>query len=104
MSDNQSTPRELPVTDNREQNRFEVHLPDGDTALVQYVLQDGLIIFTHTEVPAAYKGQGIADHMAQVALDSARANNLQVVPMCSFMNGYIQRHKQYQDLVLKRRA
>jgi predicted GNAT family acetyltransferase len=32
-------------------------------------------------------------------LDYARTQGLQVVPLCSFIAGYIRKHPEYQDLV-----
>jgi hypothetical protein len=45
------------------------------------------------------EGQGIGSGLVKQALDAARAQNLKVVPMCSFVRGYIERHAEYQDLL-----
>ena len=57
------------------------------------------IIFTHTEVPAALEGRGIGGALAKAGLEFARANQLQVVPLCPFVRSYIERKPEYQPLV-----
>jgi len=82
-------------------NRFEL-VVDEHMARINYVmLSPTSIIFTHTVVPFALKGQGIASYMARYVLDYARENNLNVIPQCPFVRAYIERHPEYQDLVAK---
>jgi len=38
--------------------------------------------------------------MAQFALNDARARQLKVAPLCSFMASYIKRHQDYLPLVV----
>ncbi len=82
-------------------HRFVVQ-QDGETAELAY--RDGAagqIVFTHTGVPTALEGRGIGSALAKAGLDYARANNLEVVPLCSFVRGYIERKPEYQALVHK---
>ena len=72
---------------------------DGHLAVLEYHLSDGKIIFTHTGVPEAIGGQGIGALLACAGLDYARDQSLAVVPLCSFIAGYIQKHPEYQNLV-----
>jgi uncharacterized protein len=85
------------VNNNSRAKRYEV-VVDGALAMIEYGLVDQSIVFTHTEVPKALEGQGIAQKMAQTALE-ARAQQRMVVPLCPFVAAYIRRHPEYQDLV-----
>jgi len=86
---------------NEEKKRFEL-IEDGHMARVNYVmLSPTSIIYTHTVVPVALKGQGIASYLAKHVLDYARENNLNVIPQCPFVRAYIERHPEYDDLVQK---
>jgi uncharacterized protein len=86
---------------NEERSRFEVVL-DGSTAVAEYRRRpDGALVLTHTEVPDAFEGQGVASGLAQAVLDWARTEDLKVVPECRFMAAYVRRNKAYQDLVLE---
>ena len=86
------------VTDNKAESRFELAV-EGRIAFAQYRLEEGKIAFTHTIVPEELEGQGVGSGLVKQALDAARAQNLKVVPMCSFVRGYIERHAEYQDLL-----
>ena len=93
------------VTDNPAERRFEAHL-DGELAgQLEYELAEGLMTFTHTFVDADFEGRGVGSALAQRALDDVRANRpgLAVVPECDFVKGWIERHADYQDLLVGRR-
>jgi len=89
----------LDVRNNHDKHRFEVQI-DGQLAMIEYMEREGMIIFTHAEVPPALEGQGIASRMAHVALEYAAAQQLKVLPLCPFVASYIRRHPQYQPLVI----
>ena len=54
---------------------------------------------THTVVPLALEGHGIAGRLARAALDYARDRGLSVVPLCPYVADYIGKHPEYEDLV-----
>lgn len=84
--------------DNPAERRFELQV-EGETAFAAYHIAGETIIFTHTIVPKALEGQGIATGLIAFALDQARARGLKVVPECSFVAAYMQRHPDTQDLL-----
>jgi len=87
------------VVDNSTQSRFEI-LVDGKVAgFADYRLLPTKIVMTHTEVSPEHEGQGLAGKLVGHALDAARDAGLQVVPRCSYVASYIERHPDYQDLV-----
>lgn len=88
----------LEVKNNTSAQRFEVQLGDK-VGVIHYLKEGSTYIFTHTEVPKEFGGQGIADRMAYVALETAKAEGAMVIPQCPFVKAYIQRHKEYGSLV-----
>lgn len=88
----------LVVENNEAAQRFETTV-EGLRSVVEYRRRGNTIIFTHTEVPETLAGRGIANKLAQTALDYARAQQLAVIPLCPFVASYIRRHTAYQDLV-----
>lgn len=87
------------VADNPGEQRYELRL-DGDVVgFAQYRARPGLVAFTHTKVDDAFEGQGLAGRLISFALDDARRQGLAVLPFCPFVNGYIQRHPEYVELV-----
>ena len=85
------------VIDNTAEHRFEITV-DGHLSVADYQIESGRMIMPHTHVPDALRGQGIAGRLVKAALDSARQRGLKVVPLCSYMDAYIQRHSEYHDL------
>lgn len=83
---------------NESASRFET-TAEGEVAFVEYDLEPGRIVFTHTIVPASLSGRGIAGDLVAHALDHAREQRLGVVPQCSFVAAYIRRNPEYQDLL-----
>jgi predicted GNAT family acetyltransferase len=69
------------------------------TAVCAYRRQGDTLVLHHTEVPAALQGQGLAAVLVQAALDWARAERLQVRPVCSYVAAYMRRHPDTLDLL-----
>ena len=86
------------VTHDEARRRFEL-VEDGETGFLTYSLQDGVIVFTHTIVPAQLEGRGIGSRIVKAGLGFARDRGLKVVPQCSFVRGYIERHEEHADLL-----
>jgi predicted GNAT family acetyltransferase len=80
-----------------DRQRFTISV-DGHTCVLDYELSDSVMTITHTGVPAAVGGKGIAAALTQVALDTARERQWQVIPRCSYAAVYLERHPQYADL------
>jgi uncharacterized protein len=87
------------VTDAPDHSRYEIR--DGDRLLGQaaYQRRGSQVVFTHTEVDDSAEYSGLGSRLVRSALDDVRARGETVVPMCSFVAGWIQRHPEYQDLV-----
>jgi len=88
------------VTDDRDGPVFVARLEDGTVAGgAYYERAAGVVTFTHTEVDPAHEGQGIGSQLAAAALDRVRADGEKVVPLCPFIKAYVQRHREYADLL-----
>jgi uncharacterized protein len=92
------------VTDAPDRSRYEVHRDGELIGFADYVRREGIITFTHTEVFHAAKGTGAASVLARHSLDEARARGERVRPLCPFYAGWIERHPEYQDLVVEGRS
>lgn len=99
MSADRREGAEPEVVDDKEQSRYEVHQGGETVAIADYVKQPGTVSFTHTETFEGHKGQGLAGQMIDRALRDARAEELEVVPFCSFVSDYIAQHDEFRDLV-----
>ncbi len=87
------------VRDNEQRFRFEILVDGAVVGFVEYNVRGGRMILVHTEVDPAHTGQGLATALVQHALDDIRNRNLEIVPVCPFVERYIERHPEYDDLV-----
>jgi hypothetical protein len=95
---------EFEVVDNARESRYEARAADGDVIGVADYRRSTTptgtrIVFPHTFVLPELEGHGIAATLARRALDDARDAGATVVPVCWFIEGYIERHPEYAALV-----
>ncbi len=88
----------ITVQHNPTASRFEAKV-GAQLAVADYQLEDGRIVFTHTYVPTGLRGHGIAEKLVRAGLEFAKAENRRVVPECSYVAVFIQRHKEFQPLL-----
>lgn len=94
---------DIEIINNEKKRRFEAQVGGHLAVMYRYYTETSLVI-THTIVPDELAGQGLGSHMVRTVLDQAREQGLTVVPICPFVASYIERHPEYQDLVLKGRG
>ena len=82
---------------NPEQDRFEIQIDDG-IAYLEYEERGKTLIFTHTYVPPALRGKGLAGQLTVRALDFARKEGKTIDPQCSYVAAYLDSHPDYADL------
>jgi predicted GNAT family acetyltransferase len=87
------------IRDNVEARRFEMS-EGNEVAALYYERTGNIITFVHTEVPEAIGGRGHAMRLAKHGLDTARAQNLKVIPICPVVRSFLNRHPEYRDLVI----
>jgi predicted GNAT family acetyltransferase len=89
----------IEVQHNTDASRFEA-VVEGQVCMASYRIFGKVMMLTHTGVPRALRGRGIAAQLVQAALDHARARGLKVRPDCSYSEAYMQRHPETQDLLI----
>lgn len=85
------------VIHNPAAHRFEARV-DGHLGLAEYRLSGAVMQMTHTEVPAALQGRGIAGMLVQQALAHAKARGLKIDPLCPYVRGYMERRPETHEL------
>ncbi|WP_107054310.1 GNAT family N-acetyltransferase [Streptomyces sp. NRRL S-350] len=55
-------------------------------------------VFFHTEIDDAFAGQGLAADLVQEALTDVRATGKRIVPICSYVAGFLLKHEEFGDL------
>ena len=87
------------MTPQHEPDRQRFTLPTMPVSVLDYELGAGRVVFTHTGVPPAHQGQGLAGKLVEAGLQWASGEGLKVVPACSYAQLYIQRHPEWQHLI-----
>lgn len=91
----------ITITDSADHTRYDAHDQTGDrVGRVDYSRTGDVITISHTEVDPAVEGQGVGSQLARLVLDRVRADGLAVQPTCPFIAGWIERHPDYQDLLV----
>ncbi len=85
-----------------ERGHFELLVDGQHAGLITYRDNHDVRAMPHTEVDAAYEGQGLSRPLIQAALDQTRAEGLEVLPMCPAISRFISKHPEYVDLVPER--
>jgi predicted GNAT family acetyltransferase len=80
--------------------RFELE-HEGQVAYLEYSLAGNILQLLHTEVPEALRGHGLAAELAQSAFEWAREHKAKVDVICPSVLGYLEKHPEFSDLVLK---
>jgi predicted GNAT family acetyltransferase len=90
---------DIEVVDVPEAHRYEARVGGEVAGYAEYRHSPEDITFTHTVVDPDAEGSGVGSALARFALDDARRQQRTVVPQCSFIRGWIDRHPDYADLV-----
>jgi predicted GNAT family acetyltransferase len=83
---------------NTSRRRFELEA-DGYVAFSDYSRNNGVLTIVHTKVPKELEGRGIGSRLVRGELKIARELGLKVVPKCSFVKAYIDKHPEFADLL-----
>ena len=81
------------------QNDRFVASVDGVEAHLDYRLEGELMVLTHTEVPEAIAGLGVAGKLTRAAFEHARSEGWKVRPACAYAAGWAERHPEYGSLL-----
>lgn len=87
----------MTVSHHPDRNRFESQ--HEEPAYLEYETSGKTIDLTHTIVPAALEGKGVGSALVRAALDHAKENELKVMATCSFVQSWLERHPEYDEIV-----
>ncbi len=71
--------------------RFLISTEHGE-AILEYTADDEHVVFTHTFVPPALRGQGIAEALVRAGLAWAGETRRNITATCSYVVRYLERH------------
>ena len=95
MSDNAT------VRHDDQANRYVLEVDGKALGFAEYQQEADRRIFTHTEVDQSLEGKGMGAKLVREALDSTRRDGKRIVPVCSFVAAYVERHPDWNDIIDK---
>jgi uncharacterized protein len=89
------------VFHNAELKRYEIWLDEAKVGHADYSLRPGEIHFVHTEVDPAHQGKNLAAILTRESIADVReSGKSKIVPVCSYVVRYMERHPETQDILL----
>lgn len=92
---------EIKQFNNGKKGRFYIEIDGTEEAEITYTYAGkDKIIIDHTEVSDKLKGQSIGYKLINAAVDFARANNIKIKPLCTYVAAVFKKKKdEYLDII-----
>ncbi|NKY48621.1 GNAT family N-acetyltransferase [Nocardia vermiculata] len=88
------------VVRNEAQHRYEVWYGDKLAGFAEYRENGEDTAFIHTEVDTEFSGKGLASTLARHAVVDTVERGRAIVPRCSFIKGWLDKHPDYDAHVV----
>ena len=85
------------VTDNAARRRCELDV-GGSIAFIDYRRQGETLFLNHAEVPVNLRAHGAGARLVKATLELVRERGERVVPVCPFVEAFMQRHPEFAEL------
>ena len=87
------------TTVNQEPQCFTISVEGRPVGSIEYADRDGQRVLIHTEIDEAFSGRGLATILAGEALTATREAGLRIVPVCTLVAGYVDKHPEFRAVV-----
>ena len=85
--------------DGASKGRYRMVIDGVEAEMTYSRAGDGLIIIDHTEVPAALRGRKVGERLVRQAVEDARRERVNIIPLCPFAKAQIDRRLEWQDVL-----
>jgi predicted GNAT family acetyltransferase len=90
----------IEVVHDQKRHQFSAPVKGGEASL-KYHAVDGALDLYSTYVPTEARGLKVAEQLLQAALEYVRAEKLKVIPSCSYVSVWFERHPEQKNLLKK---
>ena len=90
------------VKHDTEMTTFSIELDGAEAVLMYLPVGEDALDFKDTYVPPEHRGRGVAAALAGSAFEYAKEHGYRVIPTCPYIETYLKRHPEYEDLVTRR--
>lgn len=100
MSDDPSTQNdEVRVSIHPQEAHFALTVDGKPAGFAEYIEETRHRTFVHTEVDEAFAGRGLAEILVREALDTTRADGLQIRATCAYVKKFLAEHHDWDDIL-----
>jgi uncharacterized protein len=79
-----------------------VWIEDGERlAVMTYTVAGSRVIIDHTDVDDRLRGKGAGKQLVKSAVEWARADKVQLMPLCPFARSVFEKTPEYSDVLAK---
>lgn len=96
--------KELTVRHEPSAQRFAVRLNNKIAYLSYEKHSRKTLDYAHVYVPPEFRRQGIAARITKTALEYARKNGFLVIPSCSYVDYFLRKHPEYNDVIVSQKS
>jgi len=86
------------VIHDKDKSQFNISINNKEV-YVDYKIEQNKMNLYHTYTNPELRGKGLAAKVVIAALEYAKKNNLKVEPGCTYVQTFISRHKEYEELL-----
>ena len=95
---------DIRLEDGDSKGRYVYRLGDDEAFMTFSKAGAELVIIDHTEVPPAFRGQGVGPALVARGVADARAAGKRIIPLCPFAASQFRRHPEWSDVLYRRQA
>lgn len=88
----------MEVIHNKEQQQFTMEV-DGETAKIDYKMQDDKMHLVYSEVPFNIRGQGIGKVLVEKTFEKLTAEGYQAVAVCGYIKSVAKGSEKWNDII-----
>jgi predicted GNAT family acetyltransferase len=87
------------VADDPAHRRYTISRDGEQLGVAIYHDRRGRRIFVHTEIEPGHAGEGLGSSLVGGAIADAEERGIPVVPLCPFIERWLDRHPEHSDIV-----
>lgn len=88
----------MEVKHDKQNQRFVLDI-EGQEVYIAYSLDGDVMELYTTYTPPNLRGKGYAEKVVRAAMEFAKENHYYVIPSCSYVAVFLQRHPDYNYLI-----
>lgn len=99
MNENSAESTAPRVTHAPDKHRYEISVDGEPAGFTEYADRDNQRVLYSTHVDERFTGRGLGGQLTAFALTHTREAGLRAVPVCPYVAKYVEKHRDFADVV-----